>query len=656
MRLSKFTILLFKVFIVGMLLLLLLRIIFICRFGNLFDLFSNQSTFILLFFNAFRFDAQVLAYLMIPILPFYIAIAFIRSTKFYGITEKIIKIYFPAIYALVFTISIMDQQFFINFGTHFNPVFFEFANEEPGVLIRSIWNEHPVILIIAGSISTYYITRKFIIYLDNKILNNINNQRILRTIPIIFIIAIPLAIRGSVTTFPLRAEDIYISGSNMINDYVANSVFMLKKAYSEKKKQFKSETEEQILKRAGFESIAEAASVYYDLPIEKISEKDIEEIIFSTSQHIDNQQKHNVVLIFTESWSNRLIDFQTNDFDLLMSMKNHLDSDIVFRNFQSSTNGTIETVESFVVNTPYHPLFTSKYRYLSYPTTITAPFKDNGYNAEFISGIELSWRNLNEVLPNQQFDKVIGKYELLSEKPDAESNKTWGIYDHSMLNYVADKLENSTSPNFFLCLTSTSHTPFEFPDNYYLPELTVPNEYNSLFTGNKTTIDEYLKGYQYSNKALGDFMDRIKGDSTLSNNTVVIITGDHNIRMILNYDDIENQKHQFSVPLYIYLPPALKENIIVDTSLYGSHSDIIPTLVPLLFSNTRYLNLGQNLLDINTNSTKSYSINRNNIKHGDSILHHEVEQKAKAREALLKCYFQKIFEENRNNLMTTQRK
>lgn len=645
----------FRMIFLGFIIFGLLRLSFILRFGEVSSLTSNIKTFGLLTYNAFRFDAQVLAYIFIPVAVWFVVGLFIKKEWFMAASVKFFQHYFPICYTMVAILSVLDQQFYINFRSHYNPVFFDFFNEEPAILIKSIWNEHPVVWMIIGCAIYFWLMHKmvrFIIKSESK--NILGVPLVSNSLPYAFFIFLPLSIRGSVTTFPLRAEDTYISEQKEINDYVPNAVFMLKKAYSERKKQFKLETQEEILQQNGFKTLDDAIACYFDITPDSASQRNIEDWVFNTTPKNNLDFHPNVVVIITESWSNRLIDFQSDNLDLLCGMKKHLAEDILFRNFQSSTNGTINAIESLVIGTPYQPLFTSKYRYLSYPTSIAEPFKANQYSTSFMSGIELSWRNLEEVLPLQQFDHVMGKYEILKQKPSAECNHTWGIYDHCLLNFVADKLEQNSEPNFVLCLTSTSHTPFEFPKNYTLPDFELNDESMKKFVGDPKMVKEYLKGYQYSNRALGDFMDRIKSTPSLAENTIVIITGDHNIRMILPYENEEEQRFQNSVPLYIYLPPKLRNAISVDTTRWGSHSDIIPSLAPLIFSNTRYVNMGQNLFDNNRNSNHYYSINVSQVLHGQAISDEQAQQKAKARETILKFYFQALFRENEQALLRRQ--
>ena len=128
-----------------------------------------------------------------------------------------------------------------------------------------------------------------------------------------------------------------------------------------------------------------------------------------------------------------------------------------------------------------------------------------------------------------------------------------------------------------------------------------------------------------------------------------MVTGDHNVRSIIDYQRVPSQ-YMYAVPMYLYLPhPYYK----LDQELkgrveerYGSHYDILPTLAPLCFEKgTRYMDIGQNLLDSTKNKQDYYSYNEKQL-----LLPNDTEQDAdsimemiKARELICKIYCQQQF-------------
>jgi phosphoglycerol transferase MdoB-like AlkP superfamily enzyme len=226
--------------------------------------------------------------------------------------------------------------------------------------------------------------------------------------------------RGSLGTFPLQNEDTNVSESVFINACVPNGLFSLKEAYSEARKEFELQSPERILDEYGYKTIKEAYADLRDIPVDSIQSNDIQNIVFSRVNGTQDK-KYNVVLFIMESMSNHLIYFHDNNTNLLGSFEKHFNSDIVFRNFQSSGNGTIITLENILMNVPFHRMFETKYRFNSYDISIAKPFKDAGYRTNFITGIALGWRHLDDVLKRQYFDNVYGKNHILNHFPEAES-------------------------------------------------------------------------------------------------------------------------------------------------------------------------------------------------------------------------------------------
>jgi phosphoglycerol transferase MdoB-like AlkP superfamily enzyme len=117
-----------------------------------------------------------------------------------------------------------------------------------------------------------------------------------------------------------------------------------------------------------------------------------------------------------------------------------------------------------------------------------------------------------------------------------------------------------------------------------------------------------LNCFQYANNCLGDFLDKIK-NSALSKNTIVVVTGDHNNLSLFDFDEA-HQLQQRGVPLYMYIPEKYKPSHPIDTSLFGSHKDIFPSIYNLALSNSRYYSIGNNLLaPANIDNDKYFGIN-----------------------------------------------
>jgi phosphoglycerol transferase MdoB-like AlkP superfamily enzyme len=92
--------------------------------------------------------------------------------------------------------------------------------------------------------------------------------------------------------------------------------------------------------------------------------------------------------------------------------------------------------------------------------------------------------------------------------------------------------------------------------------------------------------YQYANEMLGRFISKIK-KSKYADNTIIAVVGDHNFR----FHQVDNFIDKIGVPFYIYVPKSLRPKN-VDTSVLGSHLDVMPTLYNLSLSQESYMSEG----------------------------------------------------------------
>lgn len=620
----------------------IVRIVFAFKFATP-DVFADNSGAIPLFLlNALRFDAQVGAYVAMPVLLVAIIVAVPPTTFFRG-GMRFVGGWLAFAVTVVGLVDMADIHWYTNFARHFDIVAFDFFDEEPGVLIKGIISEAPVVPMLLGGAAVFLVAwfaGHWMLRTSLRLSRHLNFW--VAAVGSAVILAV--AARGSLGTFTLRAEDVYVSTSGTMNDCVPNGIFMLKKAWSEKKKQFKMTSDQDILTADGFTTESEAAATFLGIPDDGHLTAD--SAIIALSPEAPIREGYDVVLIVCESWGRKLMDYEARyGIDLLCSMRQHLQSDPLFLNFLSATNGTIDAVESFTTACPYPRLFTSRYRDTELPFSAARVFANAGYSTHFVSGIEISWRNLFEVLPHHGFDSVTGKFEMLQEMPDAELNKTWGVFDHSMLTYLLQQIEQPAAdgkPRFFMALTSTNHTPFEFPSGYELPDIEVPSDPAAFAIDDQQVILDYLRGYQYTSRALGDFMTALKS-SPAGRRTIVAITGDHNTRLILPYPDGEDLMFKYSVPLYLYVPDAPAEWKAYAVTRFGSHQDIVPTLIDLTLPGAPHLATGQDLL-ADSIPAGTYGVNVAHEIFSPDADTTRLQAKLRAADALKKIWFKRQFE------------
>ena len=638
--------------------LLFVRICFAVAFVPMSVISSNLSVLPRLFFNFLRFDVQVICYVLLLPTALTFILVVLRKPWTDHVLSRFRLIYFSIVSVLLLMISGIDMGFYANFNSHINLTFFDFFNEGPMSLIQTIWEEYhcvyeaiifllialPVLLLIrrleSGNLSSRLSVRS-----SNSRNSSRRNTINLSIIILLYIVFLAIGLRGSVWRFPLQIEDTFVSNQKALNDLVPNAVYMLKKAYKEKRNAFKIENTTDLLKQYKFKSLQEALDIYTGGKV-RIVKNDtltaLQHALFAEVDHGLKQSQPNIVIIYSESWSNYLFNLQQKDAEMYFGLERHFKEDLFFRNFQSVQNGTVASLENLYVSTPFPRFFASAYRFKMLPTSIALPFKASNYTTMFMSGMDAAWENCAEALIHQQFDAIYDKFFLLKDYPHATYNSI-GVYDEYLFQALLDKLNKpSKKRQMITVMTTTNHPPFEFPKDLKLPPL--PDSFygkKCFAEHNRKVLDKYLTGFRYYNKSLNDFLNRFKA-SAAAKNTILVITGDHNVRVILNHDVID-KRYEHSVPLYVYLPPYLrKEAYNKLTNRWGSHDDILATLAPFAFRNTKYFKMGKNLLDTSVSDSTYYSANVDQIE-AIPTYQKKAERLTAARNFLRQVYFAKLF-------------
>lgn len=626
--------------------LMLFRIVFIVFNVPISVLATQVGDLPKAIYNALRFDLQVAAY--VAILPTVILLAqpFIPSPHCRQYAQRACTWYYTVAITLLASLSAIDLGYYANFNSHISLTFFDFFDEEPISLIQTIWDDYPVVWIVIALCIIAFLIKKTTnkAYAQGHSTARISTKKTGCTI-LGYIAVLVICLRGSVGPYPLQVEDLIVSVDERVNNIIPNAAYMLKKALKEKSMVFESKSTETLLKEYGFSNMQEAIDTFADNRVTLSADTlpTLHKVLFAQAPDTITSQP-NILLLCSESWSNFLMQMGK---ELQCGMDKHFAEDMVFDNFQSVRNGTIATIENITISTPYQRVFRSKYCLQCLPSSIALPFHNSGYTTEFISGMDMAWENCTPSLKYQLFDKLTGKYEIMAENPKAEANAV-GVYDEYMLQTILKRLNRKTQqPQMIIGMTTTNHPPLTIPEHTQLPAL--PKDFCKQKCFNSVgedVIEKYLKAYQYYNSCLTHFLNEFK-KSEASKNTILMITGDHNVRAILNYNII-GKRWQNSVPLYIYLPPSLRNGAYpIHSKKWGCHYDLVATMAPFAFKNTEYMKLGSNLLDTTIADNQSYSYNEDQTRADASYLAIG-KRKAAAREFLLRLYFQKVFANQKN--------
>ncbi|MCL2485004.1 MAG: sulfatase-like hydrolase/transferase [Endomicrobia bacterium] len=569
--------------IAALVLMTIYRFFFFFYFADFSSLSGLYGDVFRAFFLGFRFDLSVLAYInILPVLIFTVFLA-VRDLKSFKIFAAVIKYYYLYIFSVLALLTIIDFGFFTYFNEHINLLIFEaFADDTRAIAATIItdWRFIPAFIVL---VSIVFIFFKLVKNTDKRLLNKKNliaaeywNIYIKIVIVLIVPCLIFLAARGTVSMFPLGTFYTQISSNAFINKLSIGGAHAFTDAIQAKQEQSQNPLDiaqkfgidKETINLSGFEKIT---------PVNKEAEA----------------IRPNVVFIVLESFGALPIIFNSADFDVLGELKKHFDEDTVFYNFLSAGSITIHALENTILNMPQRPLAMqitqSPAAYKQFPSAAALPYKTAGYLTKAIYGGSLNWRGIENFFKAQGFDRTYGEGDIKNEH-----RHEWGINDAQFFELLLRELNaDPETPKFIYAMSTGTHPPYETPPDYVPLTINIPEDLKRMMPGEKKYGKKIFESYQFANREAAKFLQAIK-NSALAKNTIVVITGDHNLREIAAAVDEELFK-KYSVPMYIYAPEKLKKPF--NTDIAACHMDIMPTLYDLSLSDTKYTAAGTSVLE-----------------------------------------------------------
>ena len=623
----------------------LAKVVFVLRFGGL-DLFlSHTRDIIKAIYVGFKFDTQIILYASIPVVVLNLFTIIISSEAIQRTINTFSRYYLIMLFSLLMLVTLGDHQFYAFFQSHLNILVFGIAEDDTSAVLTSVWTDHPVLKLIfiwllVCFVANYYFKK---IYKSEVTLSKSNNSLLVQVIGLLLGLAsIVIGLRGSVDTFPLQIKDASVSDNHFVNTIAPNGIFTFIKAAGERDNVRAKVDPKEIFSKYGFKNLEEASTVYFGSDASRNEQNSF----FTKTEKNEFLEKNppNVVFVLMEGMSNHYLDLEDENLNLTGNLSKHLKEDFLFRNFLPGENGTIGSVEKLTLNVPFVPLSATPHRFKTFESSAAYPFKQAGYETHFLTGGYVGWRQLDEMLPKNYFDKVEGKSAILSKVKGAKENDTWGVYDQYLFDAIYQELEQGETqkPKFIFAQTTTNHTPYELPEDYKPFQLALSDSLRNIVMQNDEMTIKCFEAYQYANHSLGLLLDQIK-NSPFGDNTIVVATGDHNIRNLINYDKINDALAKYSVPLYMYIPDAYKKNISSKPERFGSHKDIFPTIFNLALSDISYFNFGNNLFDEDKDESLFFGINSSFVAYPSRYDRNDLDHKIKAREALIEYYFNEKF-------------
>ncbi len=571
------------------------RLVFLFSYG-VSDIFENEKWKIVeAFIVGARFDVSAICYGFLPLVLFWLTSLFIPKKNELGFSRFYANFarYYLLFVALVFlTLIIIDYFFYQFFQSHINLLFFGIFNDDTAAVLTSVWTDYPLFAIglvyILVIVSWLYWSKR----VKRKVVKPAQSRA--KAYGLIVLLIFPLffvGMRGSVGVFTLRREHTNISKNEFVNSLCYNALYSLKFANSERKENAIRPDIERELTSNGFASVEEVQLGYKGDSEGNLFDQDL----FTKTKHSEFLQQNppNVVFLQMESMSNHYFDLNSETLNLLGDLSEELPNLYYFKNSLSAYNGTIQTLEDFLIGTPKTIISQSVYFDTPFTSSIALPFKNSGYETYFLTGASISWRNIDNMIKHQKFDVIQGKNFIQEKFPHAEEF-AWGVHDGYLFDYIRETLKETKKPKFIFGLTISNHTPFEIPSYFKKKTITMSEDMKKKIRVDEKTAYANFYSHQYAASELARFIKEIR-NSPLGEHTIIVASGDHNIRQVLEYTPEEGFLKR-SVPILMYIPEKYKPAFF-DGTVLASHKDIFPTIFNLSLSDAAYFYTGDDLFD-----------------------------------------------------------
>jgi phosphoglycerol transferase MdoB-like AlkP superfamily enzyme len=285
--------------------------------------------------------------------------------------------------------------------------------------------------------------------------------------------------------------------------------------------------------------------------------------------------KPNVVIIMLESFTSSLIEPLAGLPGITPNFNSLVKEGILFDHFYCSGDRTDKGIVALLNGYPSQPVTTiikeaKKTKDLSYLNKV---FKQLGYRTEFTYGYNINYANFNSYLIHAEFDHVTHSKDF----PQELNTSKWGVHDHYVFDKFFEETQKADTPFFKIMMTQSSHEPFEVP-----METVIKGE---------DEIHRFLNSAYYTDKCLGEFIEKAKKTSWWAN-TLVVITADHGHPYPDN-QGVSNPK-KFKIPM-LWLGGALTKTDTIVHSV-ASQTDIPNTILAQFDLDATPFKFGQNIL------------------------------------------------------------
>jgi phosphoglycerol transferase MdoB-like AlkP superfamily enzyme len=317
------------------------------------------------------------------------------------------------------------------------------------------------------------------------------------------------------------------------------------------------------------------------------------------AQYFGAAKGKNVIIIQMESFQNFLVGLEIDGVEVTPNMNKLAKENFHYNNFYTMVGQGTTSDAEYVANTslyvPKHEAATKnnvKKNLPSLPKLLGA----EGYTTATFHTNEVEFWNRRELYDAIGWERYYDKSFF-----GDEDHVAFGASDEVLYSKTSEelkKISESGKPFYAQVISMSSHHPYNIPESKV--HLKLPENLED------TLIGRYVQSQNYSDYALGTFIDELKR-SGLWDDSIVLLYGDHQGLPVYSLDnkELEQMKEllghdygyadMFNIPLVMHAPGVTFPAVIEQT---GGQIDIMPTIANLTgISIADQIHFGQDLLN-----------------------------------------------------------